>query len=212
MVTIFRAEGLRVVIFANDHEPAHVHVFGDGHAKINLAGIGGVPELVWTEGMKRSEARRAMKIVSQNRAQFLERWKRSMAELSDAEITAAARRGKLVRANEPRAVAARFDHRRRLIKVDLNNGCTFSFPPELAQGLEAGSDSQLAAVEIIGGGYGLHWEALDADLSVVGLLAGLFGTQAYMARRAGQTSSPAKIAAARLNGAKGGRPRKTARS
>jgi len=28
---------------------------------------------------------------------------------------------------------------------------------------------------ILGRGYGLHWEALDADLSVPGLLAGLFG-------------------------------------
>jgi len=28
MVTIYRGEGLRVVIFADDHEPAHVHVFG----------------------------------------------------------------------------------------------------------------------------------------------------------------------------------------
>jgi hypothetical protein len=134
-----------------------------------------------------------------------------MADLSDAEITAAARRGKLARANDPRAIAVRFDQRRRLIIIDLNNGCTFSFPPELAQGLESGSDSQLAAVEIVGGGYGLHWEAIDTDLSVPGLLAGIFGTQAYMARRAGQTSSPAKAAAARANGAKGGRPRKAAR-
>jgi hypothetical protein len=34
MVTVLRAEGLRVVIFTNDHEPAHVHVFGGGEAKI----------------------------------------------------------------------------------------------------------------------------------------------------------------------------------
>ena len=46
MVTVFRAHGLRVVIFANDHEPAHVHVLGDGEAKINLLGIGGGPELI----------------------------------------------------------------------------------------------------------------------------------------------------------------------
>jgi hypothetical protein len=30
MVTIFRSGGLQVVIFIDDHEPAHVHVFGDG--------------------------------------------------------------------------------------------------------------------------------------------------------------------------------------
>jgi len=28
MVTVFRGNGLRVVIFINDHPPAHVHVFG----------------------------------------------------------------------------------------------------------------------------------------------------------------------------------------
>ena len=32
MVTIYRAHGLRVIIFTDDHEPAHVHVFGDGQA------------------------------------------------------------------------------------------------------------------------------------------------------------------------------------
>ncbi|PZR07781.1 MAG: DUF2442 domain-containing protein, partial [Azospirillum brasilense] len=52
--------------------------------------------------------------------------------------------------------------------------------------------------------------ALDADLSVPGLLAGLFGTRAFMARQAGRATSPAKAAAARANGARGGRPRKSA--
>jgi hypothetical protein len=49
------------------------------------------------------------------------------------------------------------------------------------------------------------------DLSIPGLLAGLFGTKSYMARHAGQATSAAKAAAARVNGAKGGRPRKAAR-
>lgn len=48
------------------------------------------------------------------------------------------------------------------------------------------------------------------DLSVPGLMAGLFGTKAYMARRAGQATSAAKAAAARKNGRKGGRPRRQA--
>lgn len=92
--------------------------------------------------------------------------------------------------------------------VDLENGCTFAFPPRLAQGLDAATDEQLAAVEILGQGYGLHWEVLDVDLSLPGLMAGLFGTKAWMARHAGRTTSEAKAAAARVNGAKGGRPRK----
>lgn len=75
MVTIHRAHGLRVVIFTDDHEPAHVHVFGDGHARINLMGPDGLPELVWAEGMKRNEVRRAMDVVTEQQAVFLARWK-----------------------------------------------------------------------------------------------------------------------------------------
>ena len=58
MVTIHRAQGMRVVIFLDDHEPAQVHVFGDGEAKINLVGRSGARELVWAIGMTRSEVRR----------------------------------------------------------------------------------------------------------------------------------------------------------
>jgi hypothetical protein len=133
-----------------------------------------------------------------------------MVELTDSKIEAARRRGEIVRQTEPRAATARYDKRLERIVVDLTNGCTFAFPPHLVQGLETATAHQLAEVEILGSGYGLHWEALDADFSVPGLLAGIFGTKAYMARRAGQTTSAAKATAARMNGAKGGRPRKSA--
>jgi hypothetical protein len=74
MVTVFRGDGLRVVIFANDHAPAHVHVFGDGEAKINLRGPGGAPELVWADRMTRAETRRAMRVVVAQQAALLARW------------------------------------------------------------------------------------------------------------------------------------------
>lgn len=133
-----------------------------------------------------------------------------MAELTDAAIEAAMERGRRAQQSEPRADAARYDKRSKRIIVDLTNGCTFAFPSRMAQGLEAATDEELAEIEILGAGYGLHWEGLDVDLSVPGLLAGIFGTRAYMARRAGQATSPAKAAAARENGRKGGRPRKHA--
>jgi hypothetical protein len=133
-----------------------------------------------------------------------------MAELTEAEIGAASQRGFAARLSEPRADSARYDRSLGKIVIELTNGCTFSFPPRLAQGLESATDDQLVGIEILGSGFGLHWEALDADLSVPGLLAGVLGTQAYMARRAGQATSAAKAAAARVNGAKGGRPRKAA--
>jgi hypothetical protein len=131
-----------------------------------------------------------------------------MAELTDAEIDAATARGASARASEPRASTARYDRKTRTIIVKLTNGCTFAFPPRLAQGLEDANEDALSQVQILGAGYGLHWEDLDVDLSIPGLLSGLFGTRQYMARRAGSTKSPAKSAAARANGAKGGRPRK----
>ncbi|ALR23291.1 DUF2442 domain-containing protein [Sphingobium baderi] len=133
-----------------------------------------------------------------------------MVEITDAQIDAALERGKLALETEPRAATARYDRQLDRVIVDLTNGCTFAFPPRIAQGLEAASADQLAEVEILGLGYGLHWEGLDVDLSLPGLMAGILGTKAYMARRAGQATSQAKAAAARANGAKGGRPRKTA--
>jgi hypothetical protein len=135
-----------------------------------------------------------------------------MAELTNAEIDAALARGKIARVTEPRAAKARYDRKLDRIIVDLTNGCTFAFPPRLAQGLEAATDNQLASVEILGDGYGLHWNVLDVDLSIPGLLAGIFGTKSYMARLAGKAKSPAKAAASRANGAKGGRPRKIVRA
>lgn len=74
MVIVLRANGLRVVIYVNDHLPAHVHVFGDGEAKINLVGAQGAPDLVWADNMTRAEVRRAMRIVAGQLAFLLRRW------------------------------------------------------------------------------------------------------------------------------------------
>lgn len=76
MVTIYRGFGFSVVIYVNDHEPAHVHVLGEGEAKINLVGPDGAPELVWTYGMKHRDVRRAMMLVGNQQESFLARWRR----------------------------------------------------------------------------------------------------------------------------------------
>jgi hypothetical protein len=113
---------------------------------------------------------------------------------------------------EPRATAARYDPTSGRVSVDLTNGCSFAFPARALQGLAEASAPDLAAVEVIGAGLGLHWESLDADFTVPGLLTGLFGGAAWLAReqarRAGSATSPAKAQAARENGRKGGRPRR----
>jgi hypothetical protein len=73
MVVVLRESGMRVVIFVDDHPPPHVHVFGDGSAKITLVGEDGVPELIWSHGMKRGVQRRAMRMVTEHQ-EVLRQW------------------------------------------------------------------------------------------------------------------------------------------
>ena len=73
MVTVLREGGFRFVIFTDDHEPAHVHVYGDGEAKIQLVGRDGGPELIWVQRLRSSDIRKAMAIVIRNRSELLAR-------------------------------------------------------------------------------------------------------------------------------------------
>lgn len=127
---------------------------------------------------------------------------------SDSQAGGAIERGKTKLAAEPRAMAARYDATANRIIVDLTSGATFAFPPALVEFLQDATPEQLAGVEVQGAGFGLHWEALDVDYTVAGLMNGIFGTARWMAARAGQATSSAKAQASRENGKKGGRPRK----
>lgn len=131
-----------------------------------------------------------------------------MVEPTDAQIAAARERGRIAQETEPRAASARYDVKARRIIVELTNGATFAFPAELVEGLCDATPRQLAEIEVSPSGYGLHWPQLDEDYSVPGLVNGVFGTAKWMAAKAGRATSAAKAAAARANGAKGGRPRK----
>lgn len=74
MVTVLRDGAFRVVIFVNDHQPAHVHVFGDGELKIDISRPGRV-KLVWADRMSKPDVRRAMLIVTKMQVILLERWR-----------------------------------------------------------------------------------------------------------------------------------------
>jgi hypothetical protein len=76
MVVVHRAYGFRFVIYTLDHEPAHVHITGAGHARINLLGPAGTPELVSSIGIKRSDMRRLFAKVVERRDDFLKEWDR----------------------------------------------------------------------------------------------------------------------------------------
>lgn len=112
------------------------------------------------------------------------------------------------------AVSARYNRARRRIVVGLSNGLEIGFRPDLAEGLSAASEEALSEIEISPSGLGLRWPKLDADLYVPALLQGVLGSPSWLARelgaKGGRARTNAKRAAARLNGLKGGRPRKLA--
>ena len=58
------------------------------------------------------------------------------------------------------------------ISVDLMDGRTIVVPLVWYPRLLNGTSEQLANWEICGGGYGIHWEDLDEDLSTEGMLRG----------------------------------------
>jgi uncharacterized protein DUF2442 len=56
------------------------------------------------------------------------------------------------------------------LSVVLSDGRTVTVPLVWFPRLVAASPKQLAAWELIGGGVGIHWEAVDEDISVASLL------------------------------------------
>ncbi len=131
---------------------------------------------------------------------------------SDAEIDRAIERAKTLR-GEP--LVTEVEYRPGpgldLLILKLNDGHRQVIPREDLQGLQSATKEQIARVEILGSGTGLHWPDLDVDLYVPGLLRGVYGTRKWMAmigRSGGSVRSAAKKRAARANGLKGGRPRR----
>lgn len=131
-------------------------------------------------------------------------------EITDDEWATARAHGAELR-EQGHAIAARYDRATGRVVLTLHNGAEFSFPAAIAQPLAGASPEDLEEVEVDPDGLALFWPRLDDGLTVPGLLAGSFGTRAWMAsvlgRTGGRVSTPAKATAARENGRKGGRPR-----
>src|SRR4051812_37586800 len=102
----------------------------------------------------------------------------------ERQFAAATRRGNKRLTCEPVADAVRYDRRVRKIVIELSNGCTLLVPPDLTQGLSEARPNDLAQARLLGPGTSIEWPSLDVQLSVAGLLAGRFGTEAWT-RRAG---------------------------
>lgn len=122
------------------------------------------------------------------------------------------RRAGEMQKSTPRALSARYDRKSRRIVIQLSSALEVSFSPHIAQGLQDATPSQLRDIEISPSGFGIHFPRRDADLYLPALLQGFFGSKKWMASSLGQlggrSTSRAKRAASKRNGAFGGRPRK----
>jgi len=137
--------------------------------------------------------------------------KSQLEKAVDSRLEAALAAGKARRARGELAKSVAYDARRRRLNIELMSGVAIAIPVAQVECLASARPAAIRAVQVTGGGSGLRWPALDADLSVPDLVAGCFGTRTWMkslARSAGRVTSEAKALAARENGRKGGRPRK----
>ena len=55
-----------------DHEPPHVHVYGDGEARIDIETL----KILTQGGMSDRDVRRAAEIIEANRQLFRETWRK----------------------------------------------------------------------------------------------------------------------------------------
>ncbi|WP_339471418.1 MULTISPECIES: DUF2442 domain-containing protein [unclassified Pseudomonas] len=130
--------------------------------------------------------------------------------LTEADVEKAIARGRKTRHLYARASSVRYED--NCISIGFSDGSRVVLPvaglPEFA-GFSLEDFEQL---EVGFGGKALCCDAQDLDVSVTGLIATskplMDLATSLVASRNGRKSSPAKSAAARANGKKGGRPRK----
>jgi hypothetical protein len=103
---------------------------------------------------------------------------------SDAELTqmfeASDQRGQAALQTEVQARTASYDAITHRLNIELKSRATLSIPCERLQGLNEATPADIAAVELGLRGASLHWEKLDLDFSVSGLVQGIFGTRKWM--------------------------------
>lgn len=133
---------------------------------------------------------------------------------TDAEIDAAIERRRLYEAEHgpsPWVTSIDYLDASNILVFHINNGLRLAIPVENLQGLENATPAQLRNYQLLGPGSGIDFPDVDAAFHVDSLIEGIYGSKKWMAQlgaQGGSSRSERKQAAARINGTKGGRPRK----
>ena len=152
MPTVLRIGPYRFFFFVGDRdEPAHIHIEReDKVAEFWLDSL----RLQSSGGFSRNEIIRIQRVVGEYQTQLREAWNAT----STIEIEVPAAENLTVTEDT--------------LSVDLSDGRTISVPLAWYPRLTYASQSEQNNWRLVGKGYGIHWEDLDEDISVEGLLAG----------------------------------------
>lgn len=134
------------------------------------------------------------------------------SSITRQDYAAALARGR-AELEKPHAVDARFIVSSSTLRVTFSNGLVFAVDARAVPGLQGHPLSALKNPRVTAGGDGLIFEEADLAFNLPSLLAPcvpLELARSRVAAESGSASSARKARAARENGAKGGRPRKTA--
>jgi hypothetical protein len=143
--------------------------------------------------------------------------KKVRAPLTEADVLAQIQASEALPSNrEPAAEAITFEPQTRRFTLRLVGGTVVDFSADVLWELQGATAEQLAQAQLVPSGSTLTWPDLDADISVAGLVLDLLASPEWrrvlrrsVARELAATRSPARAAAARANGKRGGRPRKS---
>ena len=81
MPTVLKVDGLRFVIYPNDHRPAHIHVIGEGcEAAFYLNAPSGPPQLRENYGFSIRRVRQVEVHLVENLAQLIKEWRKIHGE------------------------------------------------------------------------------------------------------------------------------------
>jgi hypothetical protein len=136
---------------------------------------------------------------------------RAIVKKDRGRLTRARSRGEAKAADSSAVVHARYDVDRDAFNLEFRSGGVMTIPRGIVPGLEDVLTTALEAICVQPAGDALSWPSLDVDVYVPGLVERAFGTRLFArasVQRGGLRRSKVKAAAARANGAKGGRPRK----
>ncbi len=136
-------------------------------------------------------------------------------QISDAEYAAALAAGRTEAETEIRAQAVRYVPERDAIEIITNRNAGFLIPRQWIGALQDVPTEELRKLEVWPDGSAIELEGRDVHISVHGLLTAILPAMlpsrtvaAIFASRGGQATSRAKRISSKVNGRKGGRPRK----